>query len=256
MHLFRKFRSVIRESADFEVNLWYKSVFLLLASFALIIPPQSTSVVKNDVGTIQHFQEISAQTIALRSFSLENRYPEKTINDVFKDNILLTLNYMNGRVKNRSEIEWSDIKKPRNYNFELNPGESFAFHDQILAEFYDNVVKTTNAHFNYQDGFKSSGYLFGDGVCHLASIINWVAKTAGLFAYSPTDHSFKNINEIPEEYGVSIYYLPGGFSKSSKENLYITNNLDAPVSFIFDYDGRTLNVKITKTVTQKLTYLD
>jgi len=108
------------------------------------------------------------------------------------------------------------------------------------------VVKTTNAHFNYQDGFKSSGYLYGDGVCHLASLLYWASKDAGLLAFSPTNHDFANINEVPKEYGVSIYYLPGSFEKSSKENLYITNNLDKSVSFIFSYDGSNLSLEITK----------
>ena len=125
-------------------------------------------------------------------------------------------------------------------------GQEFVFHDQILPEYKGSVVRTTNAHFNYQDGFKSDGYLTGDGVCHLASLIYWTAKDAGLEAYAPTDHDFAEIPGVPKEYGVSIYDLPGAFETSARQNLYITNNLDKPVSFIFNYDGSNLTVDVIK----------
>ena len=191
--------------------------------------------------------ESSGDTLASKTFSLEDRNSSKFVNDIFKDNILLTLNYMEGRVKNKSEIVWEDIEKPRSYRFELKPGESFAFHDQILKSHNETVVKTTNARFNYQDGFKSSGYLYGDGVCHLASILYWASLDAGLESHAPTNHNFADINEVPRQYGVSIYAIPGGFEKSASQNLYITNSLDTPISFIFNYDGRELSVDVTKS---------
>ena len=106
---------------------------------------------------------------------------------------------------------------------------------------------TTNAHFNYQDGFKSDGYLTGDGVCHLASLMYWAAKDAGLTAYAPTSHDFAIINGVPREYGVSIYSVPDDFDTSARQNLYIQNNLNFPVAFIFNYDGfDKLTVSITR----------
>lgn len=86
--------------------------------------------------------------------------------------------------------------------------------------------------------------LTGDGVCHLASLIFWAAHEAGLSTLAPTNHDFAVINEIPKSYGVSIYNLPGGFDIGAKQNLYITNNRSSPVTFVFDYDGDNLSLKI------------
>jgi hypothetical protein len=177
--------------------------------------------------------------LASRTISLENRYEDSFVNGVFKDNILLTLNYMSGTVKTKNQIKWEEITKPYHYEFSLAPGETFAFHDQILPEYSKSVAKTTNAHFNYSDGFKSDGYLMGDGVCHLASIIYWSAKDAGLNAISPVNHNFAVIPEIPKEFGVSIY------STSAQQNLYITNSFNKPATFVFDYDGTNLSVSVS-----------
>jgi len=184
--------------------------------------------------------------LASHSFSLENRYGNEFVNTIFKDNILLTLAYMEGTVKAKGDISWDKVTAPSSYRFNLEPGQKFAFHDQILPEYKDTLIKTTNAHFNYSDGFKSDGYLMGDGVCHLASIIYWAAKDAGLTAVSPTNHNFANIPEVPRQYGVSIYALPGAFDTSARQNLYITNNLDKPVSFVFNYNGSKLEVNVIK----------
>lgn len=128
--------------------------------------------------------------LAQRSMSLENRYPVASVNEVFKDNILLNLAYMDGRVTKREDIKWEDIRKPFRAQFALNPNEVFTFQEDALPVYQGRVVKTTNAHFNFQEGFKTDGYLAGDGVCHLASLIYWAAKDAGLEAYAPANHDF------------------------------------------------------------------
>ena len=184
--------------------------------------------------------------LATHDFSLEDRYGNGFVNDVFKDNILLTLAYMGGSVKAKNDISWDKVTAPASYAFTLLPGQEFAFHDQILPQYKGDVVKTTNAHFNYTDGFKSDGYLTGDGVCHLASFIYWAAKDAGLTAVAPTNHNFANIPDVPKQYGVAIYDLPGAFESSALQNLYITNNLDKPVTFEFNYDGASLKVNVVK----------
>ncbi|HET7098678.1 MAG TPA: VanW family protein [Patescibacteria group bacterium] len=175
---------------------------------------------------------------------MENRYNVPSVNQVFKDNILLNLHYLAGTVRGKNDINWENIEKPFNYEFSLKTGETFAFHDQILPEFNKNVVKTTNAHFNSTDGFISDGYLVGDGVCHFASLIYWAAKDAGLTAVSLASHDFAKINEVPREYGVSIKYMPGNLGNSGRQNLYITNNQDVPVTFVFNYDGTNLAVSV------------
>ncbi|MDZ4229126.1 MAG: VanW family protein [Patescibacteria group bacterium] len=180
--------------------------------------------------------EASGTVLASHSFSLDNRYDNEFVNRVFKDNILLTLNYLDNRVKAKSDINWDSLDQPFHSEFTLKPGEGFAFHEQTLADYSKGVVKTTNAHFIGQEGFKSDGYLIGDGVCHLASLMYWVAKDAGLTAYSPSNHNFAKINEVPKEYGVGI------LSPNPLGNLYIVNSLEKPVMFNFDYDGENLTV--------------
>ena len=165
---------------------------------------------------------------AERTFSLTNRYPDPWVNDIFRYNILHTLSLMN----------------PKSYSFTLNPGEVFAFHEDVLPQFEGKVTQTTKAHFNYADGFKSDGYLMGDGVCHLAALLYWAARDAGLGALAPTNHDFANIPEVPKEYGVSIYFLPGAHDANAKQNLYVTNTWDTPVQFVFAFDGTNLTVKV------------
>ena len=178
----------------------------------------------------------SSAVLASHSFSLENRYDNEFVAGVFKDNILLTLRYLDNPALTKAEINWEEVEKPFHTEFTLEPGQEFAFHDKTLADYSKNVVKTANAHYNGAEGFKSDGYLIGDGVCHLASLMYWVAKDAGLTAYSPSNHNFAKINDVPKEYGVAI------LSPNPLGNLYIINSLDQPVTFNFDYDGENLVV--------------
>ena len=176
--------------------------------------------------------------------SLENRYPDKGINSIFKDNILLNMAYFDDRVKSTKDINWDSVEQPFKYEFKLKPGKTFAFQDDVLPEYKDKVDVTTHAHFNYQEGFKSDGYLVGDGVCHLASLIYWVAKDAGLNSYAPSNHDFAVIPDIGKEYGVAIYSNPGSPDANAHQNLYITNNKDKPVTFRFEYKENKLSLAI------------
>lgn len=182
--------------------------------------------------------------LVAKEISLEKRYENKYVSDIFKNNILLSMAYMRGLVKNADDIEWELVEKPFNYKFTLSPTKSFAFHNDVLARYKDSVIVTTKAHFNFQEGFKSDGYLTGDGVCHLASLIYWAAKDAGLAAFAPTNHSFAEIPQIAREYGVSIYNRPGQTDLNATQNLYITNNKQNPIEFAFEYDGKDLKVSV------------
>jgi len=179
-------------------------------------------------------------------FSLSNRYPVESVSTVFADNILLTLAYMRGIVKD-DKVDWDTVKAPFTYSFVLQPGEVFAFHDSVLPEFAGKVVKTTNAHFGSQEGFKSDGYLVADGVCHLASLINEAAQHAGLKVVAPTNHDFAVIPEIPREYGTAIYYMPGQDSSNAQQNLYVENTKDKPIAITFVYKNNELSVEVTET---------
>ncbi len=166
--------------------------------------------------------------LSSHEISLENRYPVKSVNEIFKYNILHTLDLM-------GEEE-----------FILRPGETFAFHDDVMPEYKDSLVKTTNAHFNAQDGFKFSGLYYGDGVCHLASLIYWVALDAGLNAKAPVNHNFMPIPEIERQFGVSIYSNPYSKGANSQQNLYVTNNREKPVEFKFEYKDEKLKLEVVE----------
>lgn len=189
---------------------------------------------------------VGENVLAQRQMSLQNRYADNWVNSVFKDNILLTLAYLNGNVTSKRGINWEEVKKPSRFEFILQSGHTFAYHDDILPEYQGKVVKTTNAHFNAQDGFKTDGYLYGDGVCHLASLIYWAAKDAKLDASSPVSHNFARIPDVPKEYGVSIYSNPEVKGTDARQNLYITNNRQKTVAFKFDYDGIAVKVSVVE----------
>jgi len=186
--------------------------------------------------------------LSAQSISLEKRYDQKFVNDVFKDNILLNIAYLSGRVAKKEDINWQEIEKPFEYEFTLMPDKTFAFHSDVLERYESSLVKTTNARFSFDDGFKSDGYLMGDGVCHLASLIYWVSQTAGLTAYAPTNHNFAVIPEIDKEFGVSIYKIPGNYSANAMQNLYITNNKKNPVVFEFTYRNSQLKFSVYEKV--------
>lgn len=180
--------------------------------------------------------------LAQREMSLSNRQPVPVINDVFKKNILLNLHYLDHKIKPGEKINWEEVTKPFSMSFKLDPGQTFAYHDDALPEYQNRIVRTTNAHFNSQEGFLTDGYLYGDGVCHLASIIYWVSKDAGLDSLAPTNHSFAVIADVPREYGVSIYNSPLSKGSNIRQNLYITNNKEKSITFIFEYQNETLKV--------------
>ncbi|HSA84176.1 MAG TPA: hypothetical protein VLF20_04805, partial [Patescibacteria group bacterium] len=64
---------------------------------------------------VQEAYSSNETRLATHEMSLETRYANPAINDVFKDNILLTLSYMSGRVKTASDIHWDDVRAERQY---------------------------------------------------------------------------------------------------------------------------------------------
>lgn len=185
--------------------------------------------------------------LAVREMSMGYRYPVPSVSEVFKDNILLNIAYLDGRVSSASEIDWSKVTQSSRSEFTLKPGEVFAYHDEVLPQYKGKVSVTTHTEFNKKDGYKSDGYLYGDGVCQLASLINWAARDAKLDVYAPANHDFAAIPEVPKEYGVAIYFDSNDPAHSANRNLYIRNNQDKPVTFIFDFDGEKLKISVTKS---------
>jgi hypothetical protein len=196
--------------------------------------------------TVSKKEIVTRKLLASEKMSLTDRYPVKSVSDVFKDNILLTLGYMSGRVQSAGQINWDELHKPTSFAFTLKPGEVFSFTDSEMAQFKDKTVLTTKAHFTAFEGFRSDGYLYGDGVCHFASLMNWAARGAGLEVTAPVRHDFAAIPEIAPVYGTAIYYSPDQPSVNEQQNLYIENTLSIPVQFVFIYKDDTLQVNIYK----------
>lgn len=188
---------------------------------------------------------IGESVVAEREMNLDNRQSNVWINNVFKDNILLNLAYLR-QIHSGRYVNWEEVKKPFEYEFKLDPNQTFAYHDDVLPKYEVRIVKTSNAHFNALEGFRSSGYLYGDGVCHLASLIYWVALDAGLDAEAPTNHDFRTIPDIPKEYGVSIYSNPYSKGSNTRQNLYITNNKGKPITFKFEYKDNKVKVSVLR----------
>ncbi len=187
--------------------------------------------------------QVEPVVLGTRSISLDHRQLNQPLNDIYKDNILLNMAYMRGVVTKGSTVNWDTVRAPFEYEFILQPGQTFAFHDLVSKE-YTNVALTSNSHFGGEEGYKYDGRLYGMGVCHLASVINWAAKDADLNPVAPTNHDFFAINEIPKEHGVAIYADPGSVGVSSKQNLYILNSKDSAVTFKFNFDGDNLKVTV------------
>jgi hypothetical protein len=217
---------------------------LLLASTLTLTPAEfpNTASAQLTYEAKQPQVELSSKSI-----SLDKRYGGVDLpENVYKDNILLNLAYMSGRVKSKNDIYWDELKKPFIMEFSLEPGQRFAYHDTQLVEYAQNVVLTTNSTFSAGDGYKYEGGLYGMGVCHLASIIHWVALDAGLESVAPSNHDFYPIPEIPKQYGVAIYFSPDSPLASANQNLYIKNTLDSKVTFRFEFDGDNLKVSVAK----------
>lgn len=182
--------------------------------------------------------------LAEHQLDLTNRLPNPYGNQGFADNILLALHYLKGDVE--LPVDWEKIREPFEVSFTLQPGETFAFHGNVLPEFADPAV-TMNSRFFIEEGYKSIAGLGGNGVCHLASLINWVASEVyppaggpGLEVVAKANHNFAPVPGVPREYGTSIR------SQSPTQNLYIKNTFDYPVTFEFAIDAQTVVLKILR----------
>lgn len=215
-------------------------VGVALLSTVTLSPVQvtpSASLVRENIAVFSH------------KLDLTNRLPDSYGNQVFSDNILLSLHYLKGdvqelknssKISNSSDIDWEKARKPFEFSFTLKSGEVFAFHRNSLVKFEDSIVSSTNSKFISEEGYKSLVGLAGNGVCHIASLINWVAKEAGFEVVSMVDHDFASITGITKEFGVSIY------STSKEQNLYIKNNFSVPAKFDFKADNKRVILTIIK----------
>lgn len=199
------------------------------------------------------------QVLSQKFMDLTNRFPDIFVNEVFSDNIILNLHYLKGDVGNIQKndvningyqgnvvIDWEKARKPFGFTIELKPGLTFAYHDSILSEFKNTPLIYGSSHYSIAEGYKSDGYLAGDGVCHLASLFHWVASEAGLTSLAKVNHDFMKITGIPKEYGVSIYSIPNSGYTSEAQNLYITNPFSYPVTFTVRVENNLVGLTISK----------
>lgn len=209
--------------------------FILAAIFQALTATSSFSVA---------LPVVPVRELAKHEISLDKRTADAWTNRIFKENILLTIAYGRKIVSLGQPVDWDEVNKPFHWSLELVPGKIFAFHNMVLPKYASKAEPWSDIHFYTSEGFLSDGWLIGDGVCHLASLMEWTARDAGLAVEAPTNHDFAAIPEVPKEHGVAIYYAPLDVSVSGKQNLYIQNNREVPVEFVFDYDGTNLQLTV------------
>lgn len=194
----------------------------------LIVKEKNTSEVIRQLADLDTSEVEREDILVSHVLDLDNRDESEFVNKVFKDNILLSLDYLGS-------------------DFFLQPDEVFAFHENVLSEFKSKTVKTMGSKFIASEGYRSSGWIFGDGVCHLASLINWTAQGAGLETIAKVRHDFRSIPGVPRDYWTSIRYSPSGHN-SQNQNLYIVNTFDYSVIFKFEVVNNNLRLKILKPI--------
>jgi hypothetical protein len=222
-------------------NIHFKHTFLAIGSLIFMGNTLMAS-------SLPQVAQPQPEVLSSESISLENRaVPGSFMAEVMRDNILLTVAYMRGEIRDKGKIDWEAVRKPFEYSFELKPGEAYSFQRDSLPEYQDSIVKTIDVNFAGQDGFKHDGYLMGDGVCHLASLFYKAALKANIEAVAPANHNFMPIPEIEREYGVAIYSMPGNPEANAKQNLYIRNDTSGTIKFEIKYDGEKIEAKVVKT---------
>lgn len=178
------------------------------------------------------------QVLAKEELDLTKRLPTEYGARVFSDNILLALRYLNDPASAKAMAgKWEKVREPFTVEFTLAPGEIFAFHDNVLKDFQNPKV-TMHSKFFMDEGYLALNGLGGNGVCHLASLINWVAQEAGLEVIAKVNHDFAPVPGVPRQYGTAI------MSTDQNQNLYLKNTKTYPVKFIFRADQEKVILEI------------
>jgi vancomycin resistance protein YoaR len=137
------------------------------------------------------------------------------------------------------------VREPFEFSLTLEPGELFAFHDELSPEFNGLKTKTGWTQFSVVEGYKVLDGLSGNGVCHLATLINWVSTEAGLAVTAKVNHDFYPVPGIDRKYGTSIVYLPGA-ETTRRQNLYVVNTYDKTVTYNFKASAWQVTLEIVK----------
>jgi len=236
----------------------FQALFGLLTFFqfgfkdqkGLISPVPDDLLVENQPLVTEEKKE---EILAVRKLDLTERDQNPYVNQIFKHNILLALSFsplLDFLLPIQERLPAGEAGSPLDetgikYGFILEPGQVFAFHENFSEEFKLKKVITLNTKFSSSEGYQSPGTISGDGVCHLASLINWAASKAGLKVQAKVNHQFRAIPGIPDEYGTSIRYSKTGLN-SQNQNLYIENTFDFPVEFRFTVNEDNLELEVVK----------
>lgn len=225
-------------------------VSTILSASLLLTPVEGASITGIPVAG-QAGQLVEQETVlASYSLDLSSRYPVTSVSDGFKENILIALGYLSSIGGSSEQPVIGDIipqgdtlQAQRNFALSLKPGEVFAFHKKgILPQFNESKIISQESDFTTNYGYKVVAGLGGNGVCHLASLMNLVALKAGLEVVAPTNHNFDRIPGIDKEYGVSISTR----NSPERQNLYIKNNFEFPMFFRFELRENNLVFSIVK----------
>lgn len=211
-----------------------QTIFSLTFLVSVILTPVPPQVGVN-AGT-----PVIKTLITEKHLDLTTRERNSQINQGFADNILLALHYLKGESFSQ-KVDWEKIREPFAVSFTLLPGEVFAFHGNVLPEFTPPEGEpkiTMNSRFFTDEGYKSVASLGGNGVCHLASLINWAAQDAGLEVTARANHNFAPVPGVPREHGTSIK------SQSPNQNLYVKNNKGSSVVFEFTAEINRIDLRI------------
>ena len=219
---------------------------LTLLGITLINTAQTTNL--GSPYSAKKNQSFHYTTLSQESLDLKSRYPDPWVNEVFSDNILLNLHYLKGdaaSIKNeKGGVDWEKVRGPFEFSMRLESGQTFAYHRTVLPEFKEKEVLAAQTTFWASEGYKSDGYLVGDGVCHLASLFNWTGSGAGLKVTAKANHDFLPVPGVPRRYGTSIYYTTDGGRNSANQNLYITNEFNVPVEFKISANAEKVKIQV------------
>lgn len=181
--------------------------------------------------------------LAQKELDLTQRQADRYVNQIFADNILLYLHYLKGdadaagndqqTTTNQKTVNFEEVRQPFSFSLTLLPGEVFSFHPDLLPEFQSKPKKTAPTTFKSTEGYRFVAGLWGNGVCHLASLMNRVAQEAGLKVVAKVNHDFAPVYGVPREFGTAIYYMDGAHSVNQNQNLYIENCYEFPVTLNF-----------------------
>lgn len=223
------------------------TVVSIILYTTLVINPVNPAVI-NTAGQAGTLVEQNKIQLASEKMDLSYRYPVESVSDGFRENILINLYHFSRIGADNDYNGVGDIKPqekvPASFIIMLKPGEVFAFHDKINKEYEKDKVIAPKSGYGAKDGYLLISGLYGNGVCHLATLMYKTAEKANIEVNAPTRHDFASIPGFTREEGTAISYG----NCPERQNLYVKNNKPYPVELRFDLSGSDLIFTINMVV--------